>query len=137
MIINTLKVIFSFALTALMMCILNFLAQIGLILFDIISRWDSSALLIVTLWFVTGVFTSVFTEPVTFLLVDKKLLTSKFLHTIILVISVIALAGAGLIMFQGDFLSDPSEFTLLFSNGIIFTSYFIGTGVFSFIGRKL
>ncbi len=119
------------------MSVLNFVAQVVLIFLDVISRWESSAALILVLWFVTGVFSALFTEATAALFMDKKEITYRLIHTPILIISIIAIMLAVVLMLRGEFIHDPSEFTLLFSNGFVFISYFLGTGGFAFIGRKM
>ncbi len=119
------------------MCVVNFVAQIALIFMDVVSRLESSAALTQVLWFVTGVFGSIFTEATAGMFLKKEEITYHLVHYPILIISIVAIALAVVLMSMGEFVADPVEFTLIFSNGFVFLSYFLGAGGFSFIGRKL
>jgi hypothetical protein len=130
-------IVLSFIITTLIMGVVNFVAQVVLIFLDVISRWESSSALIIVLWIVTGVFSAIFTEATAALFLDKKEITYRLVHSPILIVSIVAIALAVVFMLQGEFIHDTSEFTLLLSNGFVFISYFLGTGGFAFIGRKL
>lgn len=132
-----LLIVLSFLITTLIFCVINFVAQIILIFVDVVSRWESSALLTLVLWFVTGVFSSIFTEAAASMFIAKEEITYPLLHTPILITSIIAIALGVLLMFMGELEADNVEFTLLLSNGYVFISYFVGTGAFSWIARKL
>ncbi len=130
-------VVLSFFITTGIFCVINFVAQIVLIFVDTVSRWESSSLLTLVLWFVTGVFASILTEAAASVFIAKEEITYPLLHTPILIMSIIAIVLAIVLMFMGELEADNVEFTLLFSNGYVFISYFIGTGAFSWIARKL
>jgi hypothetical protein len=68
---------------------------------------------------------------------EKKDISYQLVHYPVLMVSTAAIVMALVLMFQGEFIADPSEFTLLFSNGFVFISYFFGAAAMSFIGRKL
>lgn len=137
MMIKFFKIVFAFLITTMIMSAVNFVAQIALIFMDLLSRWESSSALIVVLWIVTGVFASIFTEGIAGLFINKKEITYRLVHYPVLVVSVMAMVMALVFMFQGHFISDVAEYTLLFSNGFVFVSYFLGAAVMSFIGRNL
>jgi len=137
MTIKYLKIILAFIITTAIMCVVNFVGQIVLIFVDIVSRMESSSALTLVLWFVTGVFASIFTEAAAGIFLKKEDITYPLLHTPILIISIMAVVLAIVLLFMGEFVADNEEFTLLFSNGFVFLSYFLGTGGFSYIGRTL
>ncbi len=137
MTINNLKIVLAFIMTTVIMCAINFIAQIVLIFTDIVSRMETSSALAIVLWMVTGVFAAIFTEAAAELFIDKKDITYRLIHTPVLVVYIIAIVLAVILMLQGEFMSDPSDFTLLLSNGFVFISYFFGTAGMAFIGRKL
>ncbi len=119
------------------MCVVNFMAQIALIFMDVVSRLESSSALTLVLWFVTGVFGAIFTEAAAGMFIKKEDITYPLVHTPIFIASIVAVVLAVVLLLMGEFVVDNVEFTLLFSNGFVFLSYFLGTGGFSFIGRKL
>ncbi len=135
--IKYIKIVLAFLITTIIMGAVNFVAQIALLFMDLLSRWESSSALIVVLWIVTGVFASIFTEAVAGLFLNKKEITYRLIHYPVLVVYVIAIVMALVFMFQGHFISDIAEYTLLFSNGFVFISYFFGAAAMSFIGRNL
>lgn len=137
MTINHLKIILAFMITTFILCVVNFIVQIALIFIDVVSRMETSSALTIVLWIVTGVFGAIFTEATAELFIDKKEITYPLVHGPILIVSIAAIILAVVLMIQGEFISDPADFTLLFSNGFVFISYFLGTGGFAFIGRKL
>jgi H+/Cl- antiporter ClcA len=135
--INHLKIILAFIITTFIMCVVNFIGQIVLIFIDVVSRMESSSALTIVLWIVTGVFAAIFTQATAEQFIAKKEITYRLVHWPILIISMVAIVIAVVLMIQGEFISDPADYTLLFSNGFTFISYFLGTGGFAFIGRKL
>jgi glucan phosphoethanolaminetransferase (alkaline phosphatase superfamily) len=132
-----LKIILAFAITTAVMCVLNFVAQIVLIFIDIISRWESSSALTIVLWIVTGVFGAVFTGLTATLFLPEKEITYRLTYNPVMIVSIVAIALAVALMVHGDFIEDVDDFTLFFSNGFVFVSYFIGSGGFALIGRNL
>lgn len=137
MTIKYFKIILAFIITTSIMCVLNFIAQIALIFLSLVSRLESSSALTLVLWFVTGVFGAIFTEAAAGMFLKKEDITYPLVHTPIFMVSIVAVVLAVVLLLMGEFVADPAEFTLLFSNGFVFLSYFVGTGGFSFIGRKL
>lgn len=137
MITRYLKIVLAFIITTTAMCVVNFIAQVLLIFVDIISQWESSAALIIVLWIVTGVFAAIFTEATAALFMNKEEITYQVVHYPVLITSIVCIGLAIGVMLNGEFMSDPSEFTLLFSNGFVFLSYFFGSAAMSFIARKL
>ena len=103
---------------------------------DVVSQFEASSMLTIMLWLVTGVFGAIFTEAAAGLFLDKKEITYPLIHTPVLTVSIVMIILAGVMMSLGEFVSDPSDFTLLFSNGFVFISYFLGAGGFAFIGRR-
>jgi len=128
----------AFLVITIAVCIANYILQIIIIFMDIFSRRiaESSAYVIV-LWLVTGVFASVFTMDLAEHLVKKENFTYKFSGNAILLVSVLAIIPAIVIMSRGDFMYDPKEFSLLFSNGFVWVSYFTGAGAMAAILRNL
>ncbi len=137
MLTTHLKIFLAFLISTFVLCVLNFIAQIALIFIDIISRWESTSALTIVLWIVTGVFGAIFTESAAGLFINKNQISYRLIHTPVLFVSLAAILLAVFLMVQGEFIADPSEFTLLFSNGIVFISYFIGSAGFAFLARKL
>lgn len=137
MTLNHLKIILAFMITTFILCVVNFIAQIALIFIDVVSRMETSSALTIVLWIVTGVFGAIFTGATAELFIDKKEITYRLVHEPILIVSIVAIILAAVLMIQGEFIADPADFTLLFSNGFVFISYFLGTGGFAFIGRRL
>jgi len=119
------------------MCVVNFIAQIALIFMDVVSRLESSSALTLVLWFVTGVFGAIFTEATAGIFMKKEEITYPLVHYPILIVSILMIVLAVVLMLTGELEADNVEFTLLFSNGFVFLSYFLGTGGFSFIGTRL
>ncbi|MBS1507313.1 MAG: hypothetical protein JSS79_11765 [Bacteroidetes bacterium] len=134
---KSLKLFLSFVITTVVMCVVNFIAQIALIFIDAVSRWESSSALTVVLWIVTGVFGAVFTGLTATLFLPEKEITYRNTYNVVAVVSVIAITAAVALMLNGDFIEDADDFTLFFSNGIVFVSYFIGSGGFALVGRNL
>jgi hypothetical protein len=91
----------------------------------------------VVLWIVTGVFAAIFTEGVVEYFLDKKEITNRVVYYPVLVLSIAAIIVTLIMLFQDEYIGDPSEFTLLLSNGIVFISCFFGTATLSFIATKL
>jgi hypothetical protein len=134
---NYLKIALAFVITTVLMCIANFITQIVLIFIDVVSRWESSSALTIVLWIVTGVFGAVFTQSTATLFLNEKTIKYRLTYTTVLIISLVCIAGTVVLMVHGEFMEDPRDYTLFFSNGFVFVSYFIGTGGFAWIGRKL
>jgi hypothetical protein len=131
------KIILSFIITTSIMCVVNFIAQIALIFMDVVSRLESSSALTLVLWFVTGVFGAIFTEATAGMFMKKEEITYSLVHYPILIISMMMIVLAVVLMLMGELEADNVEFTLIFSNGFVSLSYFLGAGGFSFIARKL
>ena len=69
-------------------CVVNFVMQIGMIFLDVLTRLESSSGAILTLWFVTGVFTAVVGVGE----LDKPPGNGRFGGTVVLVLSIVAVA---------------------------------------------
>lgn len=135
--IRNLKILLAFAITTFVMCVLNFIAQIVLIFMDAVSRWESSSALTIVLWLVTGVFGAVFTGLTATLFLTKNEITYRLTYNMVSITSAVAIALAVVLMVRGEFMADVDDFTLFFSNGFVFVSYFIGSGGFALVGRNL
>ena len=129
-------ILLSFLLATLLVCIGNFVLQILLIFLDIATRLDSSSLMVIVLWIVTGVFATVFTKGIAELVAGADT-TYRQTSTIVLIIAVLAIAVAVTGLSRGLFRRSPEEFSLLFSNGWVFISYFAGAAGMALIMRKL
>ncbi len=130
--------VLAFLIITIGVCIANYILQIIIIFIDILSRRvaESSAYVIV-LWLVTGVFGAVFTTGLAEQLVKKEAFTYRISGNTILITSVLAIIPAIVIMSRGEFMHDPKEFTLLFSNGYVWVAYFAGAGAMAAILRNL
>lgn len=131
------KIYLAFLLTIVIMCIINFLAQVFFIFIDVVSRFDSSSAFVLVLWLVTGVFTTIFTNAAAELFFEKKTITYPFIGKPVLVISIVAILIAIFLIIGYDWIEDPEDFSLLLSNGIVFISFFVGTGAMGFLQTKL
>ncbi len=115
---KTAAFIASFAIATVVVCIANFILQI-------------------VLWIVTGVFGAVFTIGAAEQLAGKEREIDAQAGNVVLVVSLLAIAFAVFFLSRGLFRRDPKEFSLLFSNGYVFISYFAGAAAMSLILRKL
>ena len=127
----------SFIIATIVVCVANFLLQIVLIFTDIVTRLESSSAMVIVLWIVTGVFGAVFTIAAAEQLVGKHKEMYALAGNLVLVASLLAIAFAVFFLSRGLFRRDPKEFTLLFSNGYVFISYFAGAAAMALILRKL
>lgn len=127
----------AFALATVAVCIANFILQFVLIFVDIVSRMDSSSLMIIVLWLVTGVFGAVITVSLAEQFLGKALFTYKMTGITVTVVSAIAIAAALLLFGKNYFQRSASDFSLLFSNGYVFISYFAGAGIMGLILKNL
>jgi len=137
MTIKYLKIVLAFIITTMIMCVVNFIAQLALIFMSVVSRLEPSSALVLVLWFVTGVFSAIFTEATAGMFMKKEEITYPLVHYPIFIVSLLMIMLAVVLMLMGELETNNVEFTLLFSNGFVFISYFLGTGGFSFIGKKL
>lgn len=127
----------SFALATVAVCIANFILQFVLIFVDIVSRMDSSSLMIIVLWLVTGVFGAVITVSLAEQFLGKGQFTYKLSGITVTVVSAIAIVAAILLFGKSYFNRSASDFSLLFSNGYVFISYFAGAGIMGLILKNL
>jgi hypothetical protein len=131
-------ILLSFIITIVILCVVNYVFQIAVIFLDIISRrLNSSAAYVIVLWLVTGVFTTVFTEGVAEQLAGKEHSSYKNVGTVVLITSCLALVFSISLLLAGEFRHDPEEFSLLLSNGYVFTAFFAGTAAMALVFRKL
>ncbi len=131
------KFIFSFAFVTVLVCIANFLLQIALILLDVVTRLESTSAMIIILWVVTGVFAVVFAPGIAAQLTGTEKGIYEPVCNTILAISIIAVISAIVIMSKGHFKHNPSDFSLLLSNGYVFIAYFTGTALMALVMRNL
>lgn len=127
----------AFVAGTIMVCIANFVLQIILIFTDIVTRMESSSLLVIVLWIVTGVFGALFTVGVAEQFIGKQPDLYARAGTTVLLLSVAAILFALFFLSRGLFRRDPKEFSLLFSNGYVFISYFSGAAGMSLLLRKM
>lgn len=127
----------SFVIATVAVCIANFVLQIILIFTDIVTRLESSSAMVIVLWIVTGVFGTVFTLAVAEQLSGKQKDIFAQAGNAVLVISLLAIAFSVFFLNRGLFRRDPKDFSLLFSNGYVFISYFAGAAAMALILRKL
>lgn len=131
------RFIFSFLFATVLVCIANFLLQIALIFLDVVTRLESTSAMIIVLWIVTGVFAVVFATGIAVQLTGTEKGIYEPVCNIIISISVIAVISAIVIMSKGHFKLNPSDFSLLLSNGYVFIAYFTGTALMALVMRKL
>lgn len=134
---KTAAFILSFAIATVAVCMANFLLQIVLIFTDIVTRMESSSAMVIVLWIVTGVFGAVFTIAAAEQLAGNQTEIYAQAGNAVLAISLIAIIVAVVLLSGGHFRRDPKEFSLLFSNGYVFLSYFTGAAIMALILRKL
>lgn len=134
---RTAYTVLAFAAVMVATCILNFLLQLAFIFFDLISRRDASSAYIIALWVVTGVFTTVLAAGLAEQFLGKENFSYKQTGFIFIVISAAAAAFAVVLLAAGHFRHNPQEFSLIFSNGYVFLSFFIGAGAMALVMRKL
>lgn len=115
------------------LCCVNFLAQIALIFVDLLSRLDSSSAAILALWFVTGVFTTVFALGDPDLSPDHARFGGNLLLAISLAAIGFAIAWATTLGPGGD----PLEFSLMFTNAWVVIVFFAGSGAMAWVFRNL
>ena len=127
----------SFFIATVLVCIANFILQVILIFTDIMTRLNSSSAMVIVLWIVTGVFGAVFTIAAAEQLAGKQKEIYAQAGNVVLVVSLLAIAFAVFFLSRGLFRRDPKEFSLLFSNGYVFISYFSGAAAMALILRKL
>lgn len=127
----------SFVIATVAVCIANFILQIILIFTDIVTRMESSSVMVIVLWVVTGVFGTVFTLGVAEQLAGKQKDIYAQAGNVVLLVSLLAIAFSLFFLSRGLFRRDPKEFSLLFSNGYVFISYFTGAAAMALIMRKL
>jgi hypothetical protein len=126
-----LRVLASFALTMLAACVANFVLQIGMIFLDVLTRLESSSAAILALWFVTGVFTTVIGIGE----LDRPPGNGRFGGTVVLVLSVVAIAAAIVLAWNDCPGGDPLDFSLMFTNVWVVIAFFAGSGAMAAVIR--
>lgn len=134
---KTFYIIISFLISIFLVCIFNYLLQIVAIFLVFVKRLSSSTAFIIVLWIVTGIFSIIFTASGAEYLIGKKDFSHRFTGNTILIISLVMILTAIILMLKGHFKHNPSEFTLLLSNGYVFISFFTGAGIMAAIMRNL
>lgn len=129
--------IIAFAAVTIIMCIANYLLQIAFIFLDVVTRLSSSSAFVIILWIVTGVFAAIFTSGAAEAFIGKKDFTYKVTGNTVIIIAAVAIVFSIVLLVNGQFRHNPSEFTLLFSNGYIFLSFFAGAGAMAAILRNI
>ncbi len=127
----------SFLVSIIFVCVANYLFQILVIFLDIVTRLSSSSAYIIVLWIVTGAFAAVFTISGVEYLIGKNHFSYKLTGNIILILSLLMISAATILLVNGHFKRNPSEFSLLLSNGYVFISFFSGAGIMAAILRNL
>lgn len=127
----------SFAIATVVVGIANFVLQLVLIFTDVVTRMESSSVMVIVLWIVTGVFAAVFAVAAAEQLIGKQKDIYAMTGNVVLAVSLLAIAFAVFFLSRGLFRRDPKEFSLLFSNGYVFISYFAGAAAMALIMRKL
>jgi len=127
----------SFVISIIAVCIINYVLQIVVIFLDIVSRLSSSSAFIIVLWIVTGVFAAVFTVSGAEFLAGKKNFSYKLTGNTVLIISSCAIVFAIILLVNGEFYHNPSDFSLLLSNAYVFLSFFTGSAVMGAVLRNL
>ena len=125
------RVLVSFALAMLCLCVVNFLAQIVMIFLDVVTRLDSSSAAILALWFVTGVFTTIFAVGE----LDRPPGNGFFRATVVGVLAIVALGIAIAFAATGRHGGDPLEFSLMFTNVWVVIAHFFGVGAMALVLR--
>lgn len=128
---RTLRVVLSFALTMVAACVVNFVLQLGMIFLDVLTRLDSSSGAILALWFVTGVFTTVIGIGEW----DRPPGNARFAGTVVLALSVVAVAVSVALAVTGSCGGDPLEFSLMFTNVWVVLAFFVGAGAMAWVMR--
>ncbi len=130
-------IILSFIGAIIGVSIANFLLQIAIIFLDVVTRFSSSSAYVIVLWIVTGVFAAVFAFGIAEHFVGKENFTHKFTGNTIIVVSLLAIAFAIIMLSNGEFKHNPSEFSLLLSNGYVFLSFFAGSAAMAAILKNV
>jgi hypothetical protein len=125
------RVLVSFALAMLCLCVANFLAQIAMIFLDVLTRLDSSSAAILALWFVTGVFTTIFAVGE----LDQPPGNGFFRATVVGVLAIVVLVIAIAFAATGHHGGDPLEFSLMFTNVWVVIAHFLGAGAMALVLR--
>lgn len=128
---RTLHTIGVFLLWLAAMCVVNFVAQVAMIFVDLLTRLDSSSAAILALWFVTGVFHTVFTVGD----LEQPPGNARFRALVVLVLSVVAVAASIAAWSFGCPGGDPLEFSLMFTNVWVVIAHFTGAGAMAFVLR--
>ncbi len=127
----------SFLFSIVAVCIINYILQILVVFLDIITRLSSSTAFVIVLWIVTGVFAVVFAFSWVEAYTGKGNISYKLTGNTVMIISTVAMVMAIVLLLKGEFNHNPSEFSLLLSNGYIFLSFFAGSATMAAIMRNL
>lgn len=127
----------SFVAAIVMACIGNFILQVLVIFLDIVSRMSGSSAYVIVLWIVTGVFGAIFAVSIAEQFLGKNNFSHRFTGNVILTVSVLAILFAFILLSKGEFRQNPSEFSLLLSNGYVFLSFFAGSAAMAAILRNM
>lgn len=130
-VVRVLRTLLRFAVVMAAMCVVNFTAQIAMIFADVLTRLDSSSAAMLALWFVTGVFTTVFAVGE----LDQPPDNARFRGTVLLVLSVLAIAASIWLACTDNVGGDPLEFSLMFTNVWVVIAFFFGTGAMGYVMR--
>lgn len=126
-----LRVLLSFVLAMAAACVANFVLQIAMVFLDVLTRLESSSAAILVLWFVTGVFTTVFAVGD----LDVPPGNGRFGGTVVLVLSIAAIVVSIVLATNGCPGGDPLEFSLMFTNVWVVIAFFAGAGAMAFVLR--
>lgn len=126
-----LRLLVSFALWMAALCVANFVAQVAMVFLDVLTRLDSSSLAILVLWFVTGVFTTIFAVGE----LDRPPGNGLFGATVVGALAIAALTVAIVLLATGHHGGDPLEFSLMFTNVRVVIAFFAGAGAMAFVLR--
>jgi H+/Cl- antiporter ClcA len=129
--------ILCFIVAIIGVSIVNYVLQIAVIFLDIVSRLSASSAFVIVLWIVTGVFGAVFAVSGAEHFIGKANFTHKLSGNTVVVVSLLAIVFAVIMLSKGEFKHNPSEFSLLLSNGYIFLSFFAGSAAMGAILRNL
>lgn len=125
------RVLASFALWMAGLCVVNFVAQVAMVFLDVLTRLDSSSLAILALWFVTGVFNTIFAVGE----LDHPPGKGRFGATVVGALAIVALVVAIVLATTGHRGGDPLEFSLMFTNVWVVIAFFTGAGAMAFVLR--
>ena len=121
----------AFAVATAAACGVNFIAQVAMIVLDVLTRLESSSAAIVALWFVTGVFTTVFAVGD----LEQPPGQARLRARVVLGASAAAVVSSIVAACLGCPGGDPLEFSLLFTNVWVVIAFYVGTGAMALVLR--